>query len=427
VSGDKAFSGVGRVAVVDGGDGTTQVLRALRELARAGHANQAIVLHRSGDRQARLVRAAEEAVPLEGSIEDALRAAHVDSAWLGAAPLPRRAAFAEACARAGVAHLGPPAQVLRRLSELRGLAELAAQLGVPVAEPASAEPKARLIEVMVAHDAHGTVRALGVGDASLRRGQLAMLTESPPPGLSPAEDGMARDLAMRACAAAGWIGVCAVQQLFEPDTRRWALLGLDAFGQSAPAVEAQAGVDLVKLGLRIAAGAPLGEPAPARHGHAFAARILAHDPDAGPVLLPGPVELLSMPSGPGVRTDVAVREGELPGGPQSLLATVVTVGASREDAAQRLQQALADGDLLLRGSGTSKAWLIALCGRPEVIAGEQPLGFLDQLASAGVKLVQPRREAALLVAGIQAYQAEEDLERARFVAEARRGRPRVGP
>src|SRR3984893_15419993 len=341
--------------------------------------------------------------------------------------MARRAEFAEACARAGVAHLGPPAELLRRLSEPRRLAELAAQLGVAAAAPAGTEPQARLIEVVVARDAYGTVRVLGVGDATLQRRQLAVLTESPPPGLAQAEDGVARDLAIRACAVAGWLGVCAVQQLFHPRTRSWALLGLDTPAQSAPAVEAQAGVDLVRLALLIAAGAPLGEATAAKHGHAFAARILAHDPDAGPAPAPGAVELLSMPSGPGVRADVALREGELPKGSESVLATVVTVGGSRAEAAHRLQQALVDGDLLLRGSGTSKAWLIALCGRPEVVAGEISLGLLGELASSGVKLVQPRREAALLVAGIEAYQAEEDLERARFVAEARRGRPRAGP
>src|SRR6185295_3182266 len=292
---------------------------------------------------------------------------------------------------------------------------------------AGAEPQARLIEVMVARDVHGTVRTLGVGDATFRRGQVAVLTESPPPGLAPDEEGAARELAIRACAVAGWVGVCAVQQLFDPRTRRWALLGLDAFAQSAPAVEAESAIELVRLALLIAAGAPLGEGTAVRHGHAFAARILAHDPDAGARPEPGPVELLSMPSGPGVRADVSVREGEQPTGPESVLATVVTVGGSRAEAALRLRQALVDADLLLRRSGTSKAWLIALCARVEVIAGEGSLGLLDQLAASRVKLVQPRREAALLVAGIEAYQAEEDLERARFVAEARRGRPRVGP
>src|ERR1700731_4337489 len=162
----KTFSGLGRVAVVDGGEGAPRVLRALHELARAGQAIQAVVLHGPGDRQARFVREADETLELGGSIEDALLAAHVDSAWLGAAPLTRRAEFAEACARAGVAHLGPSGEVLRRLSEPRGLPELAARLGVPSAAAPSTEPQARLIEVVVARDAHGAARVLGVGDAT---------------------------------------------------------------------------------------------------------------------------------------------------------------------------------------------------------------------------------------------------------------------
>src|SRR5205823_10791988 len=129
-------------------------------------------------------------------------------------------------------------------------------------------------------------------------------------------------------------------------------------------------------------------------------------------------ELVAMPTGPGLRADVAVREGEQPEGSGSVLATVVTVGGTRAEALHRLQQALVDGDLLLRGSGTTKAWLAALCGRPEVVAGEVSLGLLDELAASHEKLVQPRRQAALLAAAIEAYQAEEDLERARFVAEA---------
>jgi acetyl/propionyl-CoA carboxylase alpha subunit/acetyl-CoA carboxylase carboxyltransferase component len=421
-------SGFGRVAVVDAGESAPRVLRTLRELSRAGQANRSVLLHGRGDQQARLAREADEARELGGSIEEALRAAHADRAWLGPAPLVRRAEFAEACSRATIAYLGPSAEVLRRLSEPRGLTDLAAQLGVPAAATADSAARSRFIEVVAARDASGTVRVLGIGDATLQRGQLALLVESPPEGLSRAEDGMAQDLALRACTVAGWVGVCSVQLLFDPRTRRFALAGVDTLAHAAPAVEAQAGIDLVRLALSIAAGAPLGEVAPARAPlHSFAARILAQDPGAGSAPAPGPVELASMPSGPGLRADVAVREGERPEGSESVLATVVTTSASRAEALHRLQQALVDGDLFLRGSGTSKAWLVALCGRPEVVAGEVSLGFLDELAASHEKLVQPRREAALLAAGIEAYQAEEDLERARFVAEARRGRPRVGP
>ena len=424
--------GLGRVAVLDGGEGARRVLRALHELARANKAGVGVAVYRHRDRLARFVREADEAVEMDGSVEAALRAAGAEAAWLGPASLEERASFAEACARVGVAHIGPPAGALRRLSTQGGIAEFASQLGI-LAAPANPDPGAHLVEVVVARDSRGQARALGVGDASLRREGVAVLAESPSPALTSAGDTAARELAVRACTAAGWVGVCAMQLLVDPRTRGWALVGVDPFAQSAPAVEALAGVDLVRLALLIAAGAPLAHDMATHghevvtHGHAFAARILARDPEAGPGPTLGTVEVLRLPSGLGVRADIGVGEGDEAPSPDGVLATVVSRAASRDEAAHRLEQALVDGDVLLRGSGGSKAWLLALLARPEVRGGEASVGLLDKLASSGERLVKPQREAALVVAAIQAYHAEAELERARFIAEARRGRARVGP
>jgi acetyl/propionyl-CoA carboxylase alpha subunit/acetyl-CoA carboxylase carboxyltransferase component len=418
--------GLGRVAVLDGGQGARRVLRAVHELARAGQAGVVVALHGPSERLTRFVRDADEAVEVDGSVEAALRIAGADTAWMGPAPLAKRALFAETCERVGVAHIGPSAEALRRLAAPGGIALLAAQLGVPAAADLPPDAQAHRVEVVVARDRRGTVRVIGVGEASLRRGDLAVLAESPSPALTASADGAARDLAARACAAAGWVGVCAVQLVVEPRKGRLALEGLDPFAQSAPAIEALAGLDLTRVALRIARGAPLGEGAPT-HGHAFAARVQAHDPDGCSSLSPGAIELLRLPSGLGVRSDLAAAEGdEAPGG-DGVLATIVARGENRAEAATRLEQALTDSDVLLAGSGSSKAWLLALCARPEVRAGEAGIGFLERLAAARERLVEPRREAALLAAAIQAYHAVLDLERARFVAEARRGRPRVGP
>jgi acetyl-CoA carboxylase carboxyltransferase component/biotin carboxyl carrier protein len=79
------------------------------------------------------------------------------------------------------------------------------------------------------------------------------------------------------------------------------------------------------------------------------------------------------------------------------------------------------------GRSTNKAWLAALCARPEVRSGGAGVGFLPGLAAAGEELVLPRPAVALVAAALQAYEVELDLERERFLAEARRGRPRVGP
>jgi acetyl/propionyl-CoA carboxylase alpha subunit/acetyl-CoA carboxylase carboxyltransferase component len=422
---DKSI-GLGRVAVLDHGDGARRTLRALRELARAGEVATAVALYLPRDRRSRVVREADEAVEITGSIEDALRAARADSAWLGIAPMAERAAFADACARAGVTFIGPSTDVLRRLSAPLGLAQLATDLGVPLGSTAGAEAHAHVVEVVVARDRRGQARVLGVGDASLRRGEVAVLVESPSPALTSAGDGVARDLALRAAAAAGWAGVCAVRLLVDPRTRRWSLAAIDAFAHAGPAIEATAGVDLSRLALRLGAGAPVEGEAPATQGHAFAARIQAGDPESG-AAAQGPVELLRLPSRLGVRADAAVQEGdEVPSGVDAL-ATLVTRGETRSEALVRLQEALADADVLLRGGPTSKAWLLALCARPELRSGEETAGLLASLAGSREPLVKPRLEVALVAAALDAYDVELDLERARFLLEARRGRPRVGP
>jgi acetyl/propionyl-CoA carboxylase alpha subunit/acetyl-CoA carboxylase carboxyltransferase component len=423
---EKSF-GAGRVAVLDQGESARRVIHAVRELLGANRAG-IVALHHPADRQARFTRDADEAVEIGTSIEEALRAARAQSAWLGRASAADRARFADACAGLGITFIGPPADALRRLAAPDGVKALAAGLGIPAAPASGVDPGSRLVEVVVARDRAGSARVLGVGDASLRRGDVAVLAESPSPVFGASGDAEARELAVRAATAAGWVGVCAVQLLVDAATRRLSLVGIDASGYAAPAVEATTGVDLVRLTLRLAAGASLdGRTAPGQ-GHAFAARILPRDPEDPSTAPPGKVELLRLPSRLGVRADAAVLEGDdapsLAGG---ALATIVTRGETRQEALERLAGALADADVLLRGSGSSKAWLAALCARPEVRSGEAGIGFLERLATSKEKLVEPQPEAALLAAAIDGYDLELDLERARFLAEARRGRPRVGP
>jgi len=418
--------GLGRVAVLDSGEGARRVLRAIHELARMGQAGVAVAVHAPRERLTRFVRDADEAVELDRSREDALLAARADSAWLGPAPLAERAAFAEACARAGVAHIGPSAKALGALCALGGVSRLASELGVPFAETSADSPLAHLVEVVVARDRTGAVRVIGIGEASLRRSEQAVIAESPSPVVGREAEDRVRSLAARACAAADWVGVCAVRLLADPAGRKLSLLGLDAFAQSAPAIEALAGVDLALLAFRVASGAPLGDEVK-NHGHAFAARIQAKDPEAEPLPNLGTVALLRLPSGLGVRADAAVaEEDEAPAG-DGTLATLVARGETRAEALARLEQALADAEVLVLRSGSSKAWLLALCARSEVRSGEAGVGFLDRLAASREPLVEPKREPALLAAAIQSYHGQLDLERARFLAEARRGRPRVGP
>lgn len=417
-----------RVAILDRGEEARRVLRAVRELARGGHASATVVIHPPQDRLARYVREADETVERQGSLEDALRTARADTGWLGQAPLTERAVFAETCDRLGIRHVGPPAEVLRRLCAPNTLKRLVEQLRLPDLSRPSTDSQARLIEVVVARDRRGTTRSLGLGETSLRLGEVAVLTESPSAALSDAEDAGARELALQLCAAAGWVGLGVVRLLLDPGTRRLSPVGLDAFAQAGPSVEMVEGIDLTRLALWLAAGFPLERAISRRRGYAAAVRVLAQDPENPSTAIPCRVERLRVPSDPSLRSSAAVEEGdEISCNPDDTLAVLVAHAESRTLALARLEQALVETDLLLRGTATSRAWLLALCARPEVQRGEAGVGLVSGLASSGSKLVTPRPEAALIAAAIEAYDIELDQERSIFLAEARRGRPRVGP
>ena len=53
-------NGLGRVVVVDMGEGGRRVLRAIRELARLGRAEAAVAVHGREDRHAAFLRDADE-------------------------------------------------------------------------------------------------------------------------------------------------------------------------------------------------------------------------------------------------------------------------------------------------------------------------------------------------------------------------------
>jgi len=384
----------------------------------------AIAVRGPGDRHTRIDSEADEAIEASGSVEDTLRAARASAAWLGASTLSERAAFAEACEALSVDFAGPSARVLRRLCHPGERARLASQVDLSITG-SEAEAGSRRIEVVVARDRQGSARVLGVGEASIRLGDQPLLVESPSPALSAAQDAAVRDLALRLCAQAGWIGICAVRLRYHPESRRLSLIELAALAESAPALEAVMLSDLVLLQLRLATGELLDAERPADEGHAIAARIYV---GGGEELSAAArtVELLRLPCRPGVFADLVVEQGdEAPLLSCAPIATLVARGHDRAQAAARIEQALADADVFLRGTLSSRAQLLALCSSPKVQNGSAGEGYAQALAATARPGLPDRSALASIAAAIEAHDAEREQELARFLAEARRGRPPV--
>lgn len=306
----------------------------------------------------------------------------------------------------------------------RGRSEAQRAFGDPAVLLERVLPDARHVEVQIAADDGGGVWALGVRDCSIQRRRQKVIEESSSTTLTADQEQRLRTAAADLVRDAGYQGVGTVEFLYQPAEDTFTFLEVNPRLQvEHPVTEFTTGQDLVKLQLHLAGGGGLDGRPPASSGHAIEARLNAENPDRGFAPAPGTVELLTLPAGPGVRVDTGLAEGdEIPPEYDSMIAKVVAWGRNRPEARVRLQRAVGETSVVIRGGTTNKAFLLDLLDHPDVRSGDVHTGWLDSRDSE----VPPHyAHVGLLVAAIDAYDAEAALDRSRFYQSAARGRPQT--
>jgi acetyl/propionyl-CoA carboxylase alpha subunit/acetyl-CoA carboxylase carboxyltransferase component len=286
---------------------------------------------------------------------------------------------------------------------------------------------ARHVEVQVIADGEGGTWAVGVRDCSLQRRSQKVIEESASPGLSAEQERELEQAAVRLVDRAGYRNAATVEFLYQPEERLFSFMEVNARLQvEHPVTEAVTGVDLVKLQLHVAAGGRLeGEP-PARNGHAIEARLNAEDPALDFTPTPGRVERFRLPTGPGLRVDTGIAEGdEVPAEFDSMVAKLIAWGNDRDEALARLRRGLRETMVVLRDGTTNQGFLLELLDREEVRTGEVDNTWLDRLRVKGEIGLARHSDVALVQAAIETAEIEVALERASFYAYARRGRPQA--
>ena len=286
---------------------------------------------------------------------------------------------------------------------------------------------ARHVEVQIVADQHGTTWAVGVRDCTIQRRNQKVLEEAPSPALDEALDAELRAAAIRLAQAADYRNAGTVECLFDPASRQFFFMEMNTRLQvEHPVTEVTTGIDLVKLQLLVASGYRLeGEP-PATIGHAIEVRLNAEDPDNQFAPAPGYIDLFRLPTGPGLRVDTGVRQGDTVA-PEfdSMIAKIIAHGRTRSEAMGRLKRALFDSAVIIRSGASNKAFLLELLDYPEVVASDYDIGWLDRTwAGRGAEL-RPLAHIALISAAIDVYEEAFDLAQTRFLASAARGRPAV--
>ncbi|MBY8874174.1 ATP-grasp domain-containing protein [Micromonospora sp. PLK6-60] len=286
---------------------------------------------------------------------------------------------------------------------------------------------ARHVEVQVIADGQGTAWALGVRDCSVQRRNQKVIEESASPVLGPEQAAELKAAAERLALAVDYRGAGTVEFLYHPGDRLFAFLEVNTRLQvEHPITEATTDFDLVKAQIHVAGGGRLGDRVPAEAGHAVEARLNAEDPDRDFAPAPGRIVRLALPSGPGVRVDTGVSEGDvIPADFDSMIAKIIAYGRTRDEALGRLRRAVAETTVIIEGGATNKSFLLDLLDQPEVIDASADTGWIDRVRAQG-RLVSTRHSGvALAAAAIEAYEDEALVERQRLLSTAHGGRPQV--
>ncbi|WBU36806.1 acetyl/propionyl/methylcrotonyl-CoA carboxylase subunit alpha [Homoserinibacter sp. YIM 151385] len=199
----------------------------------------------------------------------------------------------------------------------------------------------RHVETQCLADAHGNVVVISTRDCSLQRRHQKLVEEAPAPYITDEQRELLSTSSKAILKEVGYLGAGTCEFLIGKDGTVSFLEVNTRLQVEHPVSEEVTGIDLVREQFRLAEGEELGYGDPEVHGHSIEFRINGEDPGRGFLPMPGPVQVLRFPGGPGVRVDSGVTTGDVISGAfDSLLAKLIVTGSDREDALERARRAL---------------------------------------------------------------------------------------
>ncbi len=242
----------------------------------------------------------------------------------------------------------------------------------------------RHVEVQVLADRHGHVIHLGERDCSIQRRHQKVIEESPAPEwvVDPQMRERIGKIGVDAAKAVDYVGAGTIEGLFsaaEGAEPEYFFLEMNTRVQVEHCVtEMTTGVDIVKEGIRAAAGEELSyEQADIElRGHAIECRINAEDASKNFAPAPGKIGAYREPTGPGVRVDSGVQAGgEVSPMYDPMVAKLIVWDADREQATRRMLRAL--GEYEIEGLKTLIPFHQALLATEQWAMGETCRDLLE--------------------------------------------------
>ncbi len=236
----------------------------------------------------------------------------------------------------------------------------------------------RHVEIQVLADGKGHGVHLGERDCSIQRRHQKLIEEAPSPAVGPELRRQMGEAAVAAALAADYEGAGTVEFLLDSDGSFYFMEMNTRVQVEHCVTEMVTGIDIVKTGIRVAAGEglPLRQEDICVEGHAIEFRINAEDPDNEFMPSPGLVAQWVPPGGPWVRIDSHVYEGyRVPPFYDSLLGKLIVWGRDREECLARSHWAL--DQFLVDGVKTVIPFHRTVLDHPLFVAGDVNTHFIE--------------------------------------------------
>lgn len=234
----------------------------------------------------------------------------------------------------------------------------------------------RHIEIQIAGDQYGKVCHLSERDCSIQRRHQKLVEEVPSPFMTKALRKKMGAAAKKAAKAVKYEGVGTVEFLVDKN-RDFYFMEMNTRIQVEHTItEEVINYDLIKEQIKIAAGEKISGQDYEPMMHAIQCRINAEDPHRDFMPSPGRITDYHNPGGHGIRIDTHVYAGySIPPYYDSMIAKLITVAQTREEAITKMQRALSE--YIVEGIKTTIPFHIQLMQHEDFRAGNFTTKFMD--------------------------------------------------
>lgn len=234
----------------------------------------------------------------------------------------------------------------------------------------------RHIEIQIAGDQFGKACHLSERDCSVQRRHQKLVEETPSPFMTSELREKMGEAAILAAKAVNYEGVGTVEFLVDKHRNFYFMEMNTRIQVEHPVTEEVINYDLIKEQIKIAAGIPISGKNYYPTMHAIECRINAEDVYHNFRPSPGRITHLHIPGGHGVRVDSHIYASyEIPPYYDSMIAKLITIAQSREEAINTMERALSE--FVIEGVKTTIPFHVQLMRNEDFRKGNYTTKFME--------------------------------------------------